>query len=36
MIRHGEAARNAEGLVGGHLGDGGLTDLGRRPGAGPA
>ncbi len=30
MIRHGESRANAEGLAGGHLGDGGLTDLGRR------
>ncbi len=30
MIRHGEAVANAMGLAGGPLGDGGLTDLGRR------
>lgn len=30
MIRHGESRANAEGLAGGHKGDGGLTDLGRR------
>ena len=29
LIRHGEARCNAEGVVGGPLGDGGLTDLGR-------
>jgi broad specificity phosphatase PhoE len=33
MIRHGESRANAEGLAGGHLGDGGLTDLGRRQAA---
>jgi len=30
MVRHGESRANAEGLAGGHRGDGGLTDLGRR------
>ena len=30
IIRHGEAVCNAEGLIGGPLGCGGLTDLGRR------
>jgi probable phosphoglycerate mutase len=30
MVRHGESRANAEGLAGGHVGDGGLTDLGRR------
>lgn len=30
MIRHGEAVANARGLAGGPLGDGGLTELGRR------
>ena len=30
MIRHGESRANAEGLAGGHLGDGGLTELGTR------
>ena len=30
MIRHGESRANAEGLAGGPLGDGGLTELGRR------
>lgn len=30
MIRHGESRANAEGLAGGHKGDGGLTDLGKR------
>jgi broad specificity phosphatase PhoE len=30
MIRHGECRANAEGLAGGHQGDGGLTDLGTR------
>lgn len=30
LIRHGECVANAEGLAGGPLGDGGLTDLGRR------
>ncbi len=29
LIRHGEARCNAEGVVGGPLGDGGLTELGR-------
>jgi probable phosphoglycerate mutase len=29
MIRHGECVANKEGLAGGPLGDGGLTDLGR-------
>lgn len=29
LIRHGEARCNAEGVVGGSRGDGGLTDLGR-------
>ena len=29
LIRHGEARCNAEGVVGGPRGDGGLTDLGR-------
>jgi broad specificity phosphatase PhoE len=29
LIRHGEARCNAEGVVGGPVGDGGLTDLGR-------
>ena len=29
LIRHGEARCNAEGVVGGPKGDGGLTDLGR-------
>jgi 2,3-bisphosphoglycerate-dependent phosphoglycerate mutase len=29
LIRHGEARCNADGVVGGPLGDGGLTDLGR-------
>jgi broad specificity phosphatase PhoE len=29
MIRHGECVANAQGLAGGPLGDGGLTDLGR-------
>jgi broad specificity phosphatase PhoE len=29
LIRHGEARCNAEGVVGGVLGDGGLTELGR-------
>jgi broad specificity phosphatase PhoE len=30
LIRHGECRANAEGLAGGPIGDGGLTDLGRR------
>jgi probable phosphoglycerate mutase len=30
LIRHGESRANAEGLAGGHKGDGGLTELGRR------
>lgn len=30
MVRHGECRANALGIAGGHLGDGGLTDLGRR------
>lgn len=30
MIRHGECRANAEGLAGGHRGDGGLTELGTR------
>lgn len=29
MIRHGQCVANAEGLAGGPLGDGGLTELGR-------
>ena len=29
LIRHGECVANAEGLAGGPIGDGGLTDLGR-------
>ena len=30
MIRHGESRANADGVAGGPLGDGGLTELGRR------
>ena len=30
LVRHGEAYCNAQGIVGGPIGDGGLTDLGRR------
>lgn len=30
MVRHGESHANALGIAGGHRGDGGLTDLGRR------
>ena len=30
MVRHGESRANAEGLAGGHVGDGGLTERGRR------
>jgi len=30
MVRHGESRANAEGVAGGPIGDGGLTDLGRR------
>jgi len=30
MVRHGESQANARGLAGGHQGDGGLTELGRR------
>ncbi len=30
LIRHGECVANAEGLAGGPIGDGGLTELGRR------
>jgi probable phosphoglycerate mutase len=30
MVRHGESRANAEGVAGGPLGDGGLTELGRR------
>jgi broad specificity phosphatase PhoE len=30
MVRHGESQANARGLAGGHRGDGGLTELGRR------
>ncbi len=33
MVRHGESQANARGLAGGHVGDGGLTDLGRRQAA---
>ncbi len=30
MIRHGECVANLKGLAGGPIGDGGLTDVGRR------
>ena len=30
MVRHGESRANADGVAGGPIGDGGLTDLGRR------
>jgi len=33
MVRHGESQANARGLAGGHVGDGGLTELGRRQAA---
>ena len=33
MVRHGESRANALGLAGGHVGDGGLTELGRRQAA---